>query len=49
MRPSMVTFQLLLVLGGDGQDDGHRLVDDALLQEAVEVLALEVLLLSHEA
>ena len=43
------TFHPFLVLGGDGQHDRDGLVDDALVQEAIEVLALKVFLLSHEA
>ena len=42
------TLEPFLVLGGDGQDDGHRLVDDAVVEQAVEVLALQVFTLAHE-
>ena len=41
--------QALLVLVGHGEHDGNGLVAEAIVQEAVEVLALKELLLPHEA
>jgi hypothetical protein len=38
----------LLVVGGDGEHDGHRLIDGGLVDEAVEVLALQELGLAHK-
>jgi len=44
-----VAFKPFLVVSGDRKYDGNGLIDDTLVDDTTEVLALQVLTFSHEA